>query len=52
MTAWMDDAKCGGVRDFTEWPRASRLILCEANGATDLTDMLLGDSNGTPKHLG
>ena len=30
MTAWMDQAKCGGVRDFTEWPRASRLILCEA----------------------
>ena len=30
MTAWMDAAKCAGVRDFTEWPRASRLILCEA----------------------
>ena len=30
MTAWMDQAKCAGVRDFTEWPRASRLILCEA----------------------
>ena len=29
-TAWMDQAKCAGVRDFTEWPRASRLILCEA----------------------
>ena len=30
MTDWMDAAKCAGVRDFTEWPRASRLILCEA----------------------
>ena len=29
-TAWMDQAKCAGVRDFTERPRASRLILCEA----------------------
>ena len=30
MTAWMDDAKCAGVRDFTEWPEASRAVLCDA----------------------
>lgn len=29
-TAWMDDAKCAGVKDFTEWPRESRAILCKA----------------------
>ena len=29
-TAWMDQAKCAGVRDFTEWSQRSRAILCEA----------------------
>lgn len=27
---WPDRAKCRGVRDFTEWPKKSRLILCSA----------------------
>lgn len=35
MTAWMDKAKCGGVRDFTEWPRESRQVLCGACPVVD-----------------
>ena len=35
MTAWMDEARCGGVRDFTEWPTRSREILCRACPVVD-----------------
>ena len=35
MTAWMDQAKCGGVGDFTEWPARSREILCRACPVVD-----------------
>lgn len=27
---WLYWARCAGVRDFTEWPKASRLIICGA----------------------
>ena len=30
MEGWLYWARCAGVRDFTEWPRASRQILCDA----------------------
>ena len=37
--------------EYTAAERAAVTQLLATNGATDLTDMLLGDSNGTPKHL-
>lgn len=27
---WLYWARCAGIRDFTEWPKSSRLILCGA----------------------